>query len=80
MTHQHRVYKPPSTRNVKYGSGVGVRDSNFLSATGLLSGSVKRFSTMLRSSRDNRRIMCYVSGGLVLLFCLLYFLLTHLQR
>ncbi|KAF3843894.1 hypothetical protein F7725_015942 [Dissostichus mawsoni] len=41
-------------------------DSNFLSATGLLSGSVKRFSTMVRSGRDNRRILCYVSGGLVL--------------
>ncbi|CAL8322507.1 unnamed protein product [Gadus morhua 'NCC'] len=49
-------------------------DSDFLSATGLLTGSVKRFSTMLRSSRDNRKIMCYMSGGLVALFFLLYYL------
>uniref|UniRef100_A0A9J7ZF06 BET1-like protein n=1 Tax=Cyprinus carpio carpio TaxID=630221 RepID=A0A9J7ZF06_CYPCA len=40
-------------------------DSNFLSATGLLTGSVKRFSTMVRSGRDNRKILCYVSAGLV---------------
>ncbi|XP_061780299.1 BET1-like protein [Nerophis lumbriciformis] len=55
-------------------------DSNFLSATGLLSGSVKRFSTMVRSSRDNRRILCYVSVGLVLAFFLLYYLVSRIQR
>ena len=56
------------------------QDSDFLSATGLLTGSVKRFSTMLRSSRDNRKIMCYMSGGLVALFFLLYYLVSRLQR
>ncbi|XP_051238553.1 BET1-like protein [Dicentrarchus labrax] len=55
-------------------------DSNFLSATGLLSGSVKRFSTMVRSGRDNRRILCYVSVGLVLLFFLLYYMVSRIQR
>ncbi|XP_061750310.1 BET1-like protein isoform X2 [Nerophis ophidion] len=55
-------------------------DSNFLSATGLLSGSVKRFSSMVRSSRDNRRILCYVSVGLVLAFFLLYYLVSRIQR
>ncbi|XP_058502221.1 BET1-like protein isoform X2 [Solea solea] len=55
-------------------------DSNFLSATGLLSGSVKRFSTMVRSSRDNRRILCYVSMGLVVVFFVLYYLISRIQR
>ncbi|XP_029991795.1 BET1-like protein [Sphaeramia orbicularis] len=55
-------------------------DSNFLSATGLLTGSVKRFSTMVRSGRDNRRLLCYVSVGLVLVFFLLYFLVSRIQR
>ncbi|TNN24075.1 BET1-like protein [Liparis tanakae] len=55
-------------------------DSNFLSATGLLSGSVKRFSTMVRSGRDNRRILCYVSVGLVLVFFLLYYVVSRIQR
>lgn len=55
-------------------------DSNFLSATGLLSGSVKRFSTMVRSGRDNRRILCYVSMGLVLVFFVLYYLVSRIQR
>lgn len=56
------------------------QDSNFLSATGLLSGSVKRFSSMIRSGRDNRRILCYVSVGLVLVFFLLYYLVSRIQR
>ncbi|XP_043981659.1 BET1-like protein [Gambusia affinis] len=54
-------------------------DSNFMSATGLLSGSVKRFSTMVRSGKDNRRLLCYVSGGLVLAFFLLYYLVSRIQ-
>ncbi|KAF6719104.1 BET1-like protein [Oryzias melastigma] len=55
-------------------------DSNMMSATGLLTGSVKRFSTMVRSSRDNRRLLCYVSLGLVLVFFMLYFLVSRIQR
>ncbi|XP_026059097.1 BET1-like protein [Carassius auratus] len=55
-------------------------DSNFLSATGLLTGSVKRFSTMVRSGRDNRKILCYISVGLVVVFFLLYYLVSRLQN
>ncbi|KAG7473771.1 hypothetical protein MATL_G00099420 [Megalops atlanticus] len=54
-------------------------DSNFMSATGLLTGSVKRFSSMVRSGRDNRKILCYVSVGLVLVFFLLYYLVSRAQ-
>ncbi|KAM7003365.1 BET1-like protein [Tautogolabrus adspersus] len=54
-------------------------DSNFMSATGLLSGSVKRFSTMVRSGRENRRILCYVSVGLVVVFFLLYYMVSRIQ-
>ncbi|XP_020492138.1 BET1-like protein [Labrus bergylta] len=54
-------------------------DSNFMSATGLLSGSVKRFSTMVRSGRENRRILCYVSVGLVVAFFLLYYMVSRIQ-
>ncbi|CAI5665746.1 BET1-like protein [Oreochromis niloticus] len=55
-------------------------DSNFMSATGLLTGSVKRFSTMVRSGRDNRRILCYVSMGLVLVFFVLYYLVSKIHQ
>ncbi|XP_059392157.1 BET1-like protein [Carassius carassius] len=55
-------------------------DSNFLSATGLLTGSVKRFSTMVRSGRDNRKILCYIAVGLVVVFFLLYYLVSRLQN
>ncbi|XP_067850381.1 BET1-like protein [Heptranchias perlo] len=54
-------------------------DSDFSSVTGLLTGSVKRFSTMVKSGRDNRKLLCYVSVGLVLLFFILYYLLTRIQ-
>ncbi|XP_048216944.1 BET1-like protein [Perognathus longimembris pacificus] len=33
-------------------------DSDFTSMTGLLTGSVKRFSMMTRSGRDNRKLLC----------------------
>ncbi|KAJ8340089.1 hypothetical protein SKAU_G00347220 [Synaphobranchus kaupii] len=59
-----------------YLDGMG---SNFLSATGLLTGSVKRFSTMVRSGRENRKILCYVSVGLVLVFFLLYYMVSRMQ-
>ncbi|NXJ68024.1 BET1L protein, partial [Rostratula benghalensis] len=44
--------------------------------TGLLTGSVKRFSTMTRSGRDNRRLLCSVSVGLVVIFFILYYLVS----
>lgn len=59
-----------------YLDGMG---SDFLSATGLLTGSVKRFSTMVRSGRENRKVLCYMSVGLVLVFFLLYFLVSRMQ-
>ncbi|XP_050193221.1 BET1-like protein isoform X4 [Myiozetetes cayanensis] len=52
-------------------------DSDFLSVTGLLTGSVKRFSTMARSGRDNRRLLCAVSVALVLIFFILYYLVSR---
>ncbi|NP_001086636.1 Bet1 golgi vesicular membrane trafficking protein like S homeolog [Xenopus laevis] len=52
-------------------------DSDFLSVTGLLGGSVKRFTGMALSGRDNRKLLCYVSVGLVALFFLLYYLVSH---
>ncbi|XP_068800613.1 BET1-like protein isoform X3 [Struthio camelus] len=51
-------------------------DSDFMSVTGLLTGSVKRFSTMTRSGRDNRKLLCYVSAGLIVVFFILYYLVS----
>ncbi|NXY82731.1 BET1L protein, partial [Alcedo cyanopectus] len=51
-------------------------DSDFLSVTGLLSGSVKRFSSVARSGRDNRRLLCSVAAALVLLFLICYYLVS----
>ncbi|KAG9475686.1 hypothetical protein GDO78_003865 [Eleutherodactylus coqui] len=52
-------------------------DSDFMSVTGLLSGSVKRFTGMARSGRDNRKLLCYISAGLVGLFFILYYLVSR---
>ncbi|XP_037994205.1 BET1-like protein isoform X1 [Motacilla alba alba] len=52
-------------------------DSDFLSVTGLLTGSVKRFSGMARSGRDNRRLLLAVSAALVLIFFILYYLVSR---
>lgn len=54
-----------------------LQDSDFMSVTGLLSGSVKRFTGMAHSGRDNCKLLCYVSAGLVGLFFLLYFLVSR---
>ncbi|XP_068253945.1 BET1-like protein [Nyctibius grandis] len=51
-------------------------DSDFMSVTGLLTGSVKRFSTMARSGRDNRKLLCSVSAGLIVVFFILYYLVS----
>ncbi|NXT59297.1 BET1L protein, partial [Pluvianellus socialis] len=51
-------------------------DSDFMSVTGLLTGSVKRFSTMTRSGRDNRKLLCSVSAGLIVVFFILYYLVS----
>lgn len=53
-----------------------IQDSDFMSVTGLLTGSVKRFSTMTRSGRDNRKLLCYVSAGLIVVFFILYYLVS----
>lgn len=53
------------------------QDSDLLSVTGLLTGSVKRFSSMARSGRENRRLLCSVSAGLILVFVILYYLVAR---
>ncbi|XP_037017231.2 BET1-like protein [Artibeus jamaicensis] len=52
-------------------------DSDFSSVTGLLTGSVKRFSTMARSGRDNRKLLCAVAMGLIVAFFILSYLLSR---
>uniref|UniRef100_A0A8B9XDI0 BET1-like protein n=1 Tax=Bos mutus grunniens TaxID=30521 RepID=A0A8B9XDI0_BOSMU len=51
-------------------------DSDFTSMTGLL-GSVKRFSSMARSGRDNRKLLCGVAVGLIVAFFILSYLLSR---
>ncbi|KAM8819445.1 BET1-like protein isoform 2-T2 [Rhynchonycteris naso] len=52
-------------------------DTDFTSMTGLLTGSVKRFSTMARSGRDNRKLLCGVAVCLVVVFFILSYLLSR---
>ncbi|KAM4850767.1 BET1-like protein isoform X1 [Urocitellus parryii] len=52
-------------------------DSDFTSMTGLLTGSMKRFSTMARSGRDNRKLLCGMALGLIVAFFILSYLLSR---
>ncbi|XP_069328014.1 BET1-like protein [Eulemur rufifrons] len=52
-------------------------DSDFSSMTSLLTGSVKRFSTMARSGRDNRKLLCGVAVGLIVVFFILSYFLSR---
>lgn len=67
----------PSTILEQLQGVFSVQDSDFLSVTGLLTGSVKRFSGMARSGRDNRRLLLAVSAALVLIFFILYYLVSR---
>jgi len=48
----------------------------FESSEGLLTGSMKRINHMVSSGKGNRKIMCYIIIGLILLFFLAYYLIT----
>ncbi|XP_062051551.1 BET1-like protein isoform X3 [Lepus europaeus] len=52
-------------------------DSDFTSMTSLLTGSVKRFSSMARSGRDNRKLLCGMAVGLIVVFFILSYLLSR---
>ncbi|XP_008584802.1 PREDICTED: BET1-like protein [Galeopterus variegatus] len=52
-------------------------DSDFTSMTSLLTGSVKRFSTMARSGRDNRKLLCGMAVGLIVVFFILTYILSR---
>ncbi|XP_045414554.1 BET1-like protein isoform X2 [Lemur catta] len=57
--------------------GFLLQDSDFSSMTSLLTGSVKRFSTMARSGRDNRKLLCGVAVGLIVVFFILSYFLSR---
>ncbi|KAL6031697.1 hypothetical protein STEG23_031907 [Scotinomys teguina] len=52
-------------------------DSDFTSVTSLLTGSVKRFSTVARSGRDNRKLLCGMAMVLIVAFFVLSYFLSR---
>jgi len=56
-----------------------VQDGDFDSTTGMLSGSMKRINYMVNSGKSNRKLMCYLVLGLVLLFLVLYYVISWLR-
>ena len=48
----------------------------FDSSQGLLTGSMNRLNHMVSSGKGNRKLMCYIIGGLILLFFLAYYLIS----
>ena len=54
--------------------------SDFMSTSGLLGGTVSRFTKMMDSGRGNRKMMCYVILALVIIFFILYFIITKSSK
>ncbi|XP_055900778.1 BET1-like protein [Biomphalaria glabrata] len=52
---------------------------DFSSSEGLLSGSMHRLSHMVGSGKNNRKLMCYIVFGLVLLFVVTYYFLSRIR-
>uniref|UniRef100_A0A5F9DLV9 t-SNARE coiled-coil homology domain-containing protein n=1 Tax=Oryctolagus cuniculus TaxID=9986 RepID=A0A5F9DLV9_RABIT len=79
----HRQLCPPALGQWVVGTaprdllGLLLQDSDFTSMTSLLTGSVKRFSSMARSGRDNRKLLCGMAVGLIVVFFILSYLLSR---
>lgn len=58
---------------------VGSMSGDFSSSEGLLSGSMHRLSNMVGSGKNNRKLMCYIIGGLVLLFIVFYYFISRIR-
>uniref|UniRef100_A0A0B6Z4V9 t-SNARE coiled-coil homology domain-containing protein n=1 Tax=Arion vulgaris TaxID=1028688 RepID=A0A0B6Z4V9_9EUPU len=49
---------------------------DFSSSEGLLSGSMNRLNNMVSSGKNNRKLMCYIIIGLVVLFIVTYYIIS----
>jgi len=55
------------------------QDGDFDSTSGLLSGSLKRINYMVNSGKGNRKLMCYLIAGLIVLFFVLFYVISWLR-
>ncbi|KAL8601935.1 hypothetical protein ACOMHN_008427 [Nucella lapillus] len=46
-------------------------------AEGLLSGSMRRMSTMLNTTQNNRRLMCYLIAFLIGMFIIFHYIFSY---
>ncbi|XP_061188971.1 BET1-like protein [Saccostrea echinata] len=53
---------------------------DFESTQGLLGGTVHRLSHMVQANRGNRKLMCYLVVGLVLLFFVTYYFISKVTK
>jgi len=53
-----------------------LKSGEFESSQGLLTGSMKRINHMVSSGKGNRKLMCYIILGLIVLFFLSYYLIS----
>ena len=54
-------------------------DDDFDSTGNFLNGTLNRVHKMLGSGRSNRKLMCYVAGGVVLFIFFIYFLSSRIS-
>ncbi|CAL4160469.1 unnamed protein product, partial [Meganyctiphanes norvegica] len=53
-------------------------DNDFTSGEGLLSGSLNRVKNILTSGRQNRKVMCYMAGFIIIFLIILSYLFSRL--
>ena len=54
-------------------------DGDFDSTGNFLSGTLNRVNHMLGTGRSNRKLMCYIAGGVVIFITLIYMLSSKLR-
>ena len=54
-------------------------DDDFDSTGNFLNGTLNRVNKMLGSGRNNRKLMCYVAGGVVIFIFFIYYLSSKLS-
>lgn len=75
-------------KNIAFDIENDAKDSNtylsgmqedFEGSAGLLGGTMKRVNYMMSNGKNNRKLMCYIILGLVIIFIICYYFILHFR-
>ena len=55
------------------------QQEDFEGSAGLLGGTMKRVNYMMSNGKNNRKLMCYIILGLVVIFIICYYFILHFR-